>query len=192
MPHLISQRDSHPVCDGENGIKKKTPSGSISALMRRQGRGVVGRGQGTQDYHTAFSKCKLWAIWTNGRLSTAHWIAYLVRYSHRVLPLQETTVLTLHTYPADRAVLRLHPRGRTCPWFRDQQPTDGGSLDFWKNKSGRFCRWQRAELDISPSTDLPASFIITYTLRKRRDLLEASMHSPNKRHFRLSFLENYR
>lgn len=74
MPHLISQRDSHPVCDGENGIKKKTPSGSISALMRRQGRGVVGRGQGTQDYHTAFSKCKLWAIWTNGRLSTAHWL----------------------------------------------------------------------------------------------------------------------
>lgn len=46
MPHLISQRASHPVCDGENGIKKKTPSGSINALMRGGGKRGVGERAG--------------------------------------------------------------------------------------------------------------------------------------------------
>lgn len=96
MPHLISQRDSHPVCDGGNGIKKKTPSGSISALMSQWGQRGVGQDKAMQTSQSARSGPP-----EQMGCSQLHTIRRIWTQLFLQDPLQETNVPTLHACPAD-------------------------------------------------------------------------------------------
>lgn len=70
----------------ENDIKKKTPSGSISALMRQWGQGVLGEGQRSGYCHKASGRGRIWASGT-GKGALCHTLPGGCghSYSYRIL-----------------------------------------------------------------------------------------------------------
>lgn len=170
MPQLISQPDSPPAClMGRNGIKKKTPSGSISALMRRWGRGLGGGDKATtiatppSERAGSFRKGRVEVSRTNGALSTTHCEGCLATAIPTGYPPGIKCNNTPHTpcwsSNSSYKVNYIHGRENVpitspnrCQWFHHRQPTGGRNIHFQKDKIGvKFYKLQIGDSDVHPS-----------------------------------------
>lgn len=150
---------------GRNGIKEKTPSGSISALMSQWGEGGVGMGTRAGSGHPE----------QRGVLPATYRRGLWPSYSGLPLPTTSsggnkctnTTQGPSRPRNSPPVTYELHPRGRkhapkiTYPPAMVSSP----AANRWKEhrfskwaKRGRFCKLQIGGVDTKPSTDATAHY----------------------------------